>query len=152
MSGRVKASPEAVGAAEEIRFLGHAMVRAVHATTIEITTEGHLTEEGDCIVGVKAAKGVAHLSAATKEALKRSGARVRFTILAPGGEFSFLAKGSEDLSFESQTDIVIRTSKFVCGRTLAIEAESSARGIPRDLVRTLRSPMAAGLLRIEVYS
>jgi hypothetical protein len=152
MSGRNRESPEAVGAAEEIRFLGHAMVRAVHGTTIEITTEGHLTEEGDCIVGVRAAKGVAQLSSATKEALKRSGAKVRFTIVAPGGEFSFLARGSEDLSFESETDIVIRTSRYVCGRTVAIEAESSARGIPRELVRTLKSPTAAGLLRIEVYS
>jgi len=152
MSVRVKASAQAVCAAEEISFLGHAMVRATYARTIEITTERHLTDRGDCIVGVKASKGVAQLSTSIKEALRSDEARVRLTIVAAGGEFSFLARGSEDLSFESPTDVVIRMSTFVCGRTLAIRAESSAREIPRDLVRALRSPAAAGLLRIEVYS
>jgi len=46
--------------------------------------------------------------------------------------------------------MVIRRSSFVCGRTLAIQAESSASEIPRGLVETLKSPGAAGLLRIEV--
>ena len=73
------------------------------------------------------------------------------TIVTPGGEFSFAARGSKDLSFESPTDMVIRRSSFVCGRTLAIQAESSAREIPRDLVGTLKSSKAAGVLRIEVY-
>jgi hypothetical protein len=152
MPVRVEVSREAVCAAEEIPFLGHAMVRATHARTIEITTEAHLTDRGDCIVGVRAAKGVAQLSASIKDVLRSDDARVRLTVVAPGGEFSFLARGSEDLSFESPTDMVIRMSTFVCGRTLAIRAESSAREIPRYLVRTLRSPTAAGLLRIEVYS
>jgi hypothetical protein len=128
------------------------MVSAMHARTIEITTEAHLTSRGDCIVGVRSAKGVAQLSASIKEALRSDDARVRLTIVAPGGEFSFLARGSEELSFESPTDVVIRMSTFVCGRTLAIRAESSAREIPRDLVRALRSPAAVGMLRIEVYS
>jgi hypothetical protein len=85
-----------------------------------------------------------------KKALRSDDARVRLTIVAPGAEFSFLARGSKDLSFESPTDMVIRRSSFVCGRTLAIHAESSAMEIPRSLVGTLKSPRAAGLLRIEV--
>jgi len=152
MSVRVKALHEAARVTEEIPFAGHAMVRAMHARTIEITTEGHLTPRGDCIIGVGAAKGVAQLSKSMKRALRSDGARVRLTIVAPGGEFSFHARGSKDLSFESTTDAVIRRSEFVCGRTLAVKAESSAREIPRDLVRTLKSPGAAGLLRIEVYA
>jgi len=152
MSAAIKVSPQTVCAAEEISFLGHAMVRATHARTIEITTEEHLTPRGDCIIGVGAAKGVAQLSKSIKKTLRSDDARVRFTIVAPGGEFSFYARGSKDLSFESTTDMVIRTSGFVCGRTLAIKAESSAREIPRDLVRTLKSPEAAGLLRMEVFA
>jgi len=150
MSVRIKALPQEVCVAEEIPFAGHAMVRAMHSRTIEITTEGHLTPRGDCIVGVGASKGVAQLSASLKRALRSDDARVRFTLVAPGGEFSFQAWGNKDLSFESTTDIVIRTSEFICGRTIAIKADSSAREIPRDLVRSLRSPGAAGLLRIEV--
>jgi uncharacterized protein len=147
----MKASSGEACVIEEIEFAGHAMVLATHERTIEITTEGHLTHRGDCIVGVGAAKGVAQLSPSMKRALKSDDARVKFTIVTPGGEFSFAARGSKDLSFESPTDMVIRTSSFVCGRTLAIRADSSANEIPRGLVGTLKSPEAAGLLRIEVF-
>jgi len=152
MSVRIKALPQEVCVAEEIPFAGHAMVRATHSRTIEITTERHLTPRGDCIIGVGASKGVAQLSASLKKALQSDGARVRFTIVARGGEYTFHARGSKDLSFQSATDLVIRTSEFVCGRTLAIKAESSAREIPRGLIGTLRSPESPGLLRIEVYA
>jgi uncharacterized protein len=152
MSVRIKALPQEVCVTEEIPFAGHAMVRATHSTTIEITTERHLTPRGDCIIGVGASKGVAQLSASLKKALRSDGARVCFTIVAPGGEYTFHARGSKDLSFQSATDLVIRTSEFICGRTLAIKAESSAREIPRGLIGTLRSPESPGLLRIEVYA
>jgi hypothetical protein len=147
----METSTEAVCMLEEVPFVGHPMVRALHERTIEITTEGHLSLRGDCIIGVGAAKGVAQLSASMKLALRSDHARVKLTIVAPGGEFSFGARGSKDLTLDNPTDMVIRRSGFVCGRTLAIQAQSSAREIPRDLVRTLKSPEAAGLLRIEVY-
>jgi uncharacterized protein len=148
----MRTSSEEVRVTEEVTFAGHAMVRATHESTIEITTEMHLTPRGDCIIGVGASKGTAHLSPSVKRALRSDDARVRLTIVTPGGEFSFAARGSKDLSFESLNDMVIRRSSFVCGRTLAIQAESSAREIPRDLVGTLKSPGAAGLLRIEVFA
>jgi uncharacterized protein len=147
----MKTSSEEACVAEEVAFAGHSMVRATHGRTIEITTDEHLTPRGDCIIGVGAAKGVAQLSPSVKKALRSDRARVRFTIVTPGGAFSFAARGSKDLSFESQTDMVIRMSDFVCGRTLAIGADSSASEIPRDIVGTLKSPGAAGLLRIEVW-
>ena len=152
MSTRTREPSETVTASEEVSFVGHPAVRAVHARTMEITTEGHLTLQGDCIIGVSAAKGAAQLAPSTKSALRSDKARVRFTVLAPGGEYSFFARGSRYLSFESQTDMVIRMSDFVCGRTLAIRADSSAREIPRELVRSLKSPGAVGTLRIEVLA
>jgi len=136
---------------EEIPFKGHPMVRATHQRTVEITTDEHLTPRGDCIVGVRAAKGVARLSPSVKRALMSDGARVRLTIVTTAGDFSFGARGSKDLSLENSTDMVIRRSSYVCGRTLAIEAQSSASEIPRDIVGALRFPDAVGLLRIEVY-
>ena len=147
----METSYEEVCATEEVAFTGHSMVSALHERTIEITTEEHLTPRGDCIIGVGAAKGLAGLLPSTKRALGSDDARVRLTIVAPGGEFAFAARGSRDLLFESPTDMVIRRSSFVCGRTLAIQAESSAREIPRSLVGSLKSPEASGLLRIEVY-
>ncbi|MDA4117859.1 MAG: DUF371 domain-containing protein [Thaumarchaeota archaeon] len=136
---------------EEISFFGHQMVRATHGRTIEITTEGHLTPSGDCIVGVQAEKGLAQLSDAMKAALRSDTAEVTITLVTPGGQFSFVAHGSRDLTFESETDIVIRRSSFICGRTLAVQAGASANEIPRDLVRTLKSPKAPGMLRIDVH-
>lgn len=138
------------GLVEEIPFRGHPLVIAQHARTIEVTTDPHLTLRGDCIIGVSASKGVAGLSPSMKQALKSDTVRVRFSILAPGGEFSFSARGSERLSLESPTDMVIRMSDYVCGRTLAIRAEASARRLPRALVKSLKSANADGLLRIEV--
>lgn len=141
---------EGLVVAEEVPFVGHPMVRATHERTIEITTEAHLTPRGDCILGVRAAKGVAQLAASLKEALRSDGALVKLTIEAPGGRYSFGARGSNELTLGDSRDMVIRTSGYVCGRTLAVRAESSARDIPREIVRSLKSPGAAGLLRIEV--
>lgn len=137
-------------ASEEVAFAGHAMVRATHGSTIEVTTEPHLSPSGDCIIGVSATKGLAQLSGPLKSALRSDAARVRITIVAPGGEYSFWARGSKDLALSSPTDMVIRTSSYLCGRTLAILAETPARGLPRGLVGSLKSPQASGVLRIEV--
>ena len=39
-------------AEERIICRGHPLVRGTHPTTFEVTTEGHLTRQGDCIIGV----------------------------------------------------------------------------------------------------
>jgi len=135
---------------EEIPFSGHPLIRGTHQTTVEITTESHLTPQGDCIVGVRAAKGLAALSPSTKAAIRTDGAKVKLTIFSPWGSYSFSARGSRDLTLESPTDIVVRRSSFICGRTLAIGADSAARDLPRPLVSSLRTSGATGLLRIVV--
>jgi uncharacterized protein len=151
---RLKGPPslERLRAAEEIEFVGHPMVIAMHERTMEVTKERHLTPRGDCIIGVGASKGAAQLSVSMKEALRSDDARVRLTLVTPAGDFTFTAKGSKDLSFQDANDIVIRKSDYVCGRTLAINASASARKIPRELVKSLRSPDATGILRIEVLA
>jgi hypothetical protein len=139
-----------VVAAEEVAFSGHPLVSAMHERTIEITTEPRLTPRGDCIIGVSASKGLSQLSQATKSALRSDSAKARMTIVTPAGGYSFDAWGSKGLSFDDPRDMVIRTSNFICGRTLAVRAASSARRIPRELVASLKSPDAVGVLRIEV--
>jgi hypothetical protein len=148
-STRARSEPVAV---EEIGFSGHPMVLATHARTIEITTEEHLTPRGDCIVGVRAKKGLADISAPLKRALVSDASRVRFTFKTPGGDFSFMARGSLALTFEDKNDIVIRKSQFVCGRTIAVGASCAASDLPRTLVGSLKSPDSAGLLRIEALA
>ena len=58
---------------EAIGFRGHPMVRSLHPTTIEVTTESHLTEKGDCIIGVGATKGCLQLSEEVKEGAQKEG-------------------------------------------------------------------------------
>lgn len=135
---------------EEVRFYGHPNVMATHPRTIEITKEAHLTARGDCIVGVRAEKGLSELTERLKEALKRDESCVRFTISTDAGEFVLNARGSRHLPLESRNDIVIRKSDYVCDRTIAIGAEAAASEIPRSLVASLKSPAALGTLRIEV--
>ncbi|MDG7012235.1 MAG: DUF371 domain-containing protein [Nitrososphaerota archaeon] len=135
---------------DEVSFRGHPMVRSTHATTMEVTTEGHLTEKGDCIIGVGADKGCSGISHAVREGLQRSGAKVTIRIRVGGRTFQAAAQGDSRLELSHPHDIVIRKSGFVSDRTLAVGASAAAKDIPRDMVRLLRSPATTGTLEIEV--
>ncbi len=133
-----------------VTFRGHPMVRSDHPTTIEVTTEGHLTPRGDCIVGVGASSGCAGLDSEVKERLRTKGARVTIRLLAGPRAFELSAEGDPRLELSHPHDIVIRRSDFISERTLAVHADAAARDIPRELVRLLRNPETVGRLEIEV--
>ncbi|MCL5672205.1 MAG: DUF371 domain-containing protein [Thaumarchaeota archaeon] len=137
-------------AREEVSFRGHPMVRSTHATTMEVTTEEHLTENGDCIIGVRADKGCFGINPAVKEGLRKSGAKVTIRISVGDRTFQTVARGDVRLKLSHPHDIVIRKSEFVSDRTLAVGASAAAKDIPRDMVRLLTSPAATGVLEIEV--
>ena len=126
------------------------MVRALHPTTIEVTTDDHLTPRGDCIIGVGAAKGCAQISEPVKTALRSSGARVTIRILVGGLRHTVLAMGDPGLELTNPHEMVIRKSTFLSDRTLALRADCAARDIPRPMVRLLTDPNATGDLEIEV--
>jgi uncharacterized protein len=133
-----------------VTFRGHPMVRSAHPTTIEVTTEDHLTSRGDCIVGVGASMGCAQLDAQLKELLRRKGSRVKICLFV--GPFAFVVKAEGDprLELSHPYDIVIRKSDYVSDRTLAVNADAAARDIPREIVRQLKNPDTVGRLEIEV--
>jgi len=137
---------------EVVRARGHPNVRATHPITLEITRETHLTPRGDCIIAVGADKGARDLSEAFKRAARREGARIIITIEVPskGLRATVEARGHPALSFEHPTDIVVRKSDYVCGRTVAIKADKAARDLPRELIEALRDPRAQVLVRLEV--
>ena len=135
---------------ETIAFHGHPMVRAEHATTIEITTEEHLTEKGDCIVGIGAEKGCGGLQEQTREALRREGAKVQFRMRVEGKSFELEARGDPRLELAHPRDMVIRKSMFASDRTLAVGASAAAKDLPREMVTMLRDPRVSGFLEIEV--
>jgi len=62
------------------------------------------------------------------------------TIEAGGEVETVNALGSPQLMFTHPTDLVVRKSDYVCGRTLAIKADKAARDLSRRLVEKLRNP------------
>ncbi len=120
-----------------IEFFGHKNVRALHRTTLEITREEHLTERGDCIIGVRASASVKDLPESLKQHL-RSGGTVRIVIAVRGLSFTLLAAGDPALPLSHETDIVVRKSTFISDRTLAIKSTAAAIDLPREIVDLLK--------------
>jgi len=135
---------------ERIAFQGHPMVLALHPTTIEITTERHLTRRGDCIIGVAAERGCDGLRAETKRALARPGARISVSVLVADQAFELEARGDPRLTLTHPHDIVIRKSDYVSDRTLVVKASAAAKDIPRKMVGMLRDSSTTGCLEIGV--
>jgi hypothetical protein len=135
---------------DRVSFRGHPMVSALHPRTIEVTTEDHLSERGDCIIGVGADKGCAGLATHTKGVLQTEGARLVFRIMVVGQVFEVNAFGDPRLSLAHPTDIVLRRSSFVTDRTIALKADYAAVDLPRRMVEKLRSEETRGVLEIEV--
>ena len=134
---------------ERIVCYGHENVKATHRSTLEITKEDYLTPRGDCIICVKANKGLKELSDEIKKALK-GGKKVKIRITADDIVDEVEAVGDGKLTFENEISMVIRKSEYVDGRTLAIRANKAARDIKRELVEKLRNPEQRVVVEIIV--
>ena len=119
---------------------GHENIEATHKTTFEVTREAPLTKRGDCIIAVESTRAAADLPFEFKEAARKEGARITVTIEAGELEEVVKAKGSPRLAFTHPTDLVVRKSDYVCGRTLAIRADKAASDFSRKLVEKLKDP------------
>jgi hypothetical protein len=117
---------------------GHENILATHKTTFELTKEATLTKRGDCILAVESTRAAADLPFEFKEAARKEGAQITVTIEAGELEETVKAKGSPKLQFTHSTDLVVRKSGYVCGRTLAIRADKAASDFSRKLVEKLK--------------
>ena len=125
---------------ETIRCRGHPLVLGTHPTTFEVTMEDHLTETGNCIIGIAAEKGCGGLSREFKEALASDDASLRTTLSCEGIETVIVSRGSSKMALDHPTDMVWRRSPFVCGRTIGILSDHVAATLPKPLI----SKLAAG--------
>jgi hypothetical protein len=114
-----------------------------------ITKEEEVGPKGDCIVAVGADKGAKDLSGTLKRAI-RAGRRVRVTLKVGNTSEVIQGFGDPGLAQENPTDIVIRKSRFTCGRTVAIEADKAAGDLSRTFVSRLLDPAAEIQVSIEV--
>ncbi len=129
---------------------GHKNILGTHKTTFEFTKEATLTKQGDCIIAVNATKGAADLPTAFKEAARKESARITITIAADELKEVVKAKGSPQLTFVHPTDLVVRKSSYVCGRTLAISADKAASDFSRKIVEKLKDSNQAVTVTLVV--
>lgn len=134
----------------DIKFQGHKNIRSLHPRTIEITKDENLTPSGDCIIGVNASSSCNDLPETLKNKLKDPKSNITISIIVGPHSFTVRGNGHEDLILSHPSDIVIRTSKFVCPRTLAISCDSASDSLPRSLVKLLQDPSTIGVFSIHV--
>ena len=133
---------------EEIIFFGHRNVQSLHARTIEITKDPTLTLHGDCIIGVSANKSCCEITDKVQRILKDNNSHIIIDIIVGNRSLRMNASGDRRLLLLSRHDIVIRKSKFICERTMAIQCDKASRDIPRDMILLLQNPETKGILRI----
>jgi uncharacterized protein len=135
---------------DEVTFYGHPNIRSLHAKTIEITKDEHLTPRGDCIIGVKADKACADLEESFKHRLKSNSSVVRMEIVVGDESFLILGMGDERLSMLNAHDIVIRKTNYVCPRTMSVLCDKASSDMPRKLVKMLQDQETKGIFRITL--
>jgi hypothetical protein len=99
--------------------------------------EEHLTETGNCIIGVAAEKGCAGLSREFRESLACDDAILVTTLSCGGEEATIRSRGSSQMKLDHPTDLVWRRSSFVCGRTIGILSDHVAATLPKSLINNL---------------
>jgi hypothetical protein len=134
---------------ETIQASGHPKIRATHKTTLEITKDSHVTERGDCIVAVNASKGSRDLSPEFRDLVRNNNAVIRLTMTVARQTETVTGRGDGRLTLDHLTDLVVRKSKYVCNRTLMVEADKSASNLGRDLVKALRDPQARIIMQVQ---
>jgi hypothetical protein len=135
---------------EEIIFFGHPNVQSLHARTIEITKEEHLTLRGDCIIGVRAEKACSDLNEMIKSKLKRNDSQIKIEIIVSNEICTINGAGDQKLTLQDKHDIVIRKTNFVCPRTLSLKCNKASSEVPRSMVKALQDPATKGIFRITV--
>ena len=141
------------GVCEEVCAYGHENVLSGHKITFEVTKDEYLTKKGDCIIGVNADKGLADFSENFKDTLKHADTFVKIFIAGAQFREEVNARGSKNLILTNENDIVVRKSKFIDDRTIAIMADKAAADLDREMVKMLAKgkEKAAIILKFVVW-
>uniref|UniRef100_A0A7J2TJJ6 DUF371 domain-containing protein n=1 Tax=Archaeoglobus fulgidus TaxID=2234 RepID=A0A7J2TJJ6_ARCFL len=135
----------------EVIAFGHKNITARHYNTLQVTKDREISKRADCVIGVKASMSASEIPEKAK-AILRDGRRIKVEIFLPDyGIRDFLfGFGSEKLSLTHERDIVIRKSRFICGRTVLISASKSALEISREIVKLLKDEKTEVRLLFDV--
>lgn len=123
---------------ESFEARGHPNIRSTHSTTVMVTRDDWLTPRGDCAVAVRAEKGLSELSPELKEMMKIQNSKIELVIAAGNRVFKVTGRGSPGLILSHPTDIVARKSRYICERTLMIQADKAACDMSEALVNLIK--------------
>lgn len=135
---------------ESFKAWGHPNIRSSHKTTLMITKEKDLTHRGDCVISVRAEKGLMDMDSRLKEAMKSSDARILLALKVEDIIFNVSGKGDPGLTLSHPTDMVARKSSYTCDRTLMIRADKAACDLDDALVKLLQNGQQAVNITITV--
>ncbi len=117
---------------------GHPLVTATHKTTFELTCAPYLTEKGNCIIAVNCNKALKHFNEKVKDLIRKENALIEIKVKAGNKTEIIKAHGHPDLPLNHHEDMVVRKSKFICSRTLAILADKAAIDFNRALINEIK--------------
>lgn len=122
---------------EVVTARGHSNVTAEHESTFELTTDEYVTPAGDCILGIDASASPADFDPSFIAACRDSEAEISARLEARGCSDLITGRGAPGLQFSASRSLVGRTSTYIDGRTVMLEADKAAVDIDRDLVAAL---------------
>lgn len=127
---------------------GHENVVGEHKTTVELTSEDHLTRHGTCIVGVSTDITLDRLDQRIKRLASSPSTRITLKMCVDELMEEVTGTGSPGLTYTDSTSMVARTSTYTCGRTLMVNANKAASNLNRDFIDRLK--VGSALIKCEL--
>ena len=123
----------------KLKSKGHKNVTSHHKSTFEVTKDVEIGIAADCIVGTSADKSMLDFPQDFKDKIANSNTKIIVVLDTENGHDEIIGWGHENLTLTHPTDIVCRTSDFICSRTLMIRANKAARDIDSKLIDDLKN-------------
>jgi hypothetical protein len=133
---------------EELIARGHANILGTHSSTLEVTCAPEISQRANCVIGVNATKGLVDLSPEFKRLARSPTTKIIISFESEGKTEVIHAWGDSELPLSHERDMVIRTSNFVCSRTLAIRADKASADLNRALIQQLQTKDASLHIKI----
>lgn len=135
---------------KRLHFSGHKNISSTHYNTFALTTDPSISPNGDCFVGIELDTPLSSFSEEEKT-LVRNANKLRLLIEVDNFSEEILAIGHGNMQLSHPKDLVVRKSRHICEKTLAILANKAANDFNKDLVEALQSGKK-GTMIIEVIS
>ena len=122
----------------KIKTKDYKNVFSMHKSTFEITKDLEIGSTADCIIGVAMDNSMSDFADEFKAKIANKNTKITVILDSENGHDEIVGFGHEGLSLTHPTDIVCRTSDYVCPRTLMINANKAARDLDLALIEDLK--------------